>query len=150
MKVELDEVRLEDVNRLFDLEKKVFKDDAFPKDLLGKLIRRNLYFLTLRKGSFRKKVVGFIIVVKDRQNRANIINILIAPKFQGRGLGKKLLNETLNKIREMEEIRSVVLNVAVSNEIAISWYRKFNFKKIRKIEEYYRSQSDAYLMELKI
>ncbi len=93
-------------------------------------------------------MIGFVIVIKDRKDRANIINFLIDPKHQNRGHGAILLNKTIQKIKELNEIKSVILNVQVGNSIAIKLYQKFNFRISKKIEKYYQSKEDAFLMEL--
>jgi len=96
-----------------------------------------------------KKLIGFIVVIKDREDQANLINILIHPQFQSKGYGSLLLQEMIERIKRLKEIKKIVLNVQVNNSIAIKLYEKFNFQKNSKIiENYYQSGEDAYLLEL--
>jgi ribosomal protein S18 acetylase RimI-like enzyme len=99
----------------------------------------------------KKKLIGFIIVVKESRNNVNIINFLIKPKFQNKGYGSYLLQQTIKKIEKITEIKKIVLNVQTTNYPAIKLYEKFNFKKNPTIiENYYQSGESAYLMELEI
>ena len=146
----IDNVSLEDLSEVNKLEQKVFKNDAFAKELIKKLIQNNTFFLKMKKSEFKKKIIGFIIIVKDRQDRVNIVNFLINPKYQNNGFGAILLKHALDKIKELEAIKKVVLNVKTNNEVAIKLYEKFNFKIDEEIEKYYRSKESAYFMELDI
>ncbi len=142
------EVKLSDLNQIFNLEQDIFKQDAFSKDTIKKLIQRNLFFLKIENGG---KFFGFIIVIKDIDNRANLINLIINPLYQNQGKGSLLLEKTIKEIKELNEINEIVLNVKVSNKIAIKLYEKFGFKTIERIKNYYQSSdSEAYLMKLKI
>lgn len=139
-----------DLNRIHNLENTIFGEDAFSKDLIKKLIQRNFLFLKIEKKGIRKPLIGFAILVKDRKDRINIINFLINPKFQKQGYGTALLNEIIERIKELEEIIQIILNVKVDNEAAIHLYEKFDFKIVKRIENYYRSGDAGFLMELNI
>jgi ribosomal-protein-alanine N-acetyltransferase len=146
--MKINKVTLEDLIEIHNLEQKVFKDDAFAKDLIKKLIRRNTFFLKLEKSGFKRNIIGFVIIVKDRADRVNIVNFLIKPKYQNKGFGSLLLKHTLDKVRELGEIKRIVLNVKINNKMAIKLYEKFNFRIIEKLENYYKSKESAYLMVL--
>ena len=142
------DVTLKDLVVISKLESLIFKINAFTEDLIKKLIRENLLFLKLEKNGIKKQLIGFVITIKDRKDRANIINFLIDPKHQHKGYGSILLNRTIQKIKEFNNIRSIVLNVQVNNLAAINLYKKFNFQIMQKIENYYQSKEDAFLMEM--
>ncbi|MFX1337656.1 MAG: GNAT family N-acetyltransferase [Promethearchaeota archaeon] len=148
--MKITQVSSNDLNKISLLEKKVFNQNAFSEDLIKKLIRKNLFFLKLEKNKFKKEIIGFVIVVKDRLDRANIINFLINPKYHKKGYGSCLLYDTLQKIKKINDIKKIILNVQVENSNAIKLYHKFGFKIVQKIVQYYQSKEDAYLMELEI
>jgi len=144
-------VNSRDLKQIMILEKEVFKKNAFSKQLMEELIHRNILFLKLVNGKNNNELMGFIIVIRDRIDRVNIINFLINPRFQNKGYGAFLLKNSLQKITQLKEIKKVVLNVQVSNSQAIKLYEKFNFiKNPEKIENYYQSGESAYLMEFDI
>ena len=138
-----------DLKKIASLEQRIFKKNAFSKELIEKLIDNNTFFLKLETGKIKKELIGFIIVINDGKDRANIVNFLIKPKFQNKGYGSYLLQETIDKVMKLKEIKKIVLNVQVNNSIAIKMYEKFNFKKNPiVIDNYYQSGESAYLMEL--
>jgi len=144
-------VGIKDLRKLVNLEKKVFKENAFSKQLMKKLIQSNFIFYKIETEGFFKKLIGFVIIVKDRKDRANLINFLINPKHQRKGYGSLLLGKTLELIKSnSNKIIQIVLNVSIHNLNAISLYKKFNFHIVKKIEDYYRNQEAAYLMKLDI
>jgi ribosomal-protein-alanine N-acetyltransferase len=146
--VKITRVSRADINRIYNIEKEVFKDNAFTKSLLNKLVKKSLYFLKLVRGLLGK-ILGFVIVIKDRADRANLINFLIFPDHQGKGLGALLLSNVIKLIKSQHpEIGKIVLNVKNSNQKAIKLYQKFGFQIKNKIENYYESGDDSFSMEL--
>ena len=149
--MEIKEVNSRDLKKIVHLEQQTFKKNAFSEDLMEKLIQNNVFFLKLEIGKVKKQLIGFIIVIKEKKDRVNIINFLINHKFQNKGFGSFLLKKTIDKVRKLTEIKKIVLNVQISNSGAIKLYEKFNFKRNPTIlENYYQSGESAYLMELDI
>ena len=149
--MKIKDVTLRDLDKIFNIESKVFGEDSFSKEVVKKLIRKNTFFLKLiKKNILKRDIIGFIIVVKDRADRVNIINILIKPRYQNQGYGTFLLRNTIEKTKKLNEIKKIVLNVSVRNIIAIKMYEKFQLRIVQKIEKYYRPDDSAYFMELNI
>lgn len=147
----ISDVKSRDLRKIVNLEQDVFKENAFPKDLLKKLMEKHIFFLKLEISKIKRELIGFIIVINDRKERTNIINFLIKPNFQNRGYGSYFLQQTIDKIKELKTIKKIVLNVQIGNSIAIKMYEKFKFKRNPSIiENYYHSGESAYLMELDI
>jgi ribosomal protein S18 acetylase RimI-like enzyme len=149
--IKIKKVSLKDLKQIINLEKHIFKKNAFSKDLLKNLIKNSTIFSKLEIGKDRKKLIGFIIAIRDKSERVNMINFLIKSKFQNKGYGSYFLQKTINEIKNMNGVKKIVLNVQISNLTAINLYEKFNFKKNPNIlENYYQSGENAYLMELEI
>lgn len=150
----IENINSKDFKKVMVLEREIFKENAFSNDLMNKFFQyskeeRNTLSLKLEKSTTKKELIGFIIIIKDRIDRANIVNFLISPRFQNKGYGSFLLKKAIEKIKLMGEIKSIILNVQVNNTIAISIYEKFNFKKYPNIlEHYYQSGESSYMMEL--
>ncbi len=145
--MKIKDVSIKDLNKIYKLEQKVFKEDAFSKDLILKLIQKKNLFLKLEK----KILIGFTILVKDRKDRVNIINFLINPDYQNKGYGSFLLEKAIGKIKNLDkDIKKIILNVKVENSIAIKLYQKFGFQIVQRIEKYYQTKDTAYLMELNV
>lgn len=143
-------VELKDLDEIYNLERKSFKKDAFSKDLILNLIMENTFFFKLNDRKMSNKIVGFIIIIQDREERVNLINLLIRKRNQNKGCGTYLLDYTIRKVKEMHNIKAIVLNVNSKNKVAIKLYQKFNFRIVQKIENYYRQKIGAYLMVLNI
>ncbi|MHA2282913.1 MAG: GNAT family N-acetyltransferase [Promethearchaeota archaeon] len=152
--MKIENVNSLDIKHIMALERDIFKENAFSRELMERFLHfskneSNALFLKLGTSKRKNDLIGFIIVIKDRIDRANIVNFLINPKYQKKGYGSFLLKMTLEKIKRMKNIKSVILNVQVSNTIAVNLYEKFNFKKNPHIlENYYQSGENSYVMEL--
>jgi len=146
--MEIKKVNLDDLDKIMKMEKEAFKSDSFSKEFMKKLILQSTLFLKLIKKQDTQKILGFIIIIQDDLNRLNIINFLINKKNQNKGYGSYLLTKTLEIVRQINGIKKIVLNVKTKNKTAIKLYEEFNFRIVREIENYYRNQGNAYLMEL--
>ena len=95
------------------------------------------------------KPVGYLMA-KVTTDEIEIISILIDKKFRKIGIGKSLLNKLLS-IALKKKIKNIFLEVSVENQIAINLYKKFNFIKVGKRENYYLQHGkyiDADIMKL--
>ncbi|TFG03867.1 MAG: GNAT family N-acetyltransferase [Promethearchaeota archaeon] len=146
----IEKVSLRDLNEIYRIEKKTFKSDSFSRKLLQSLIQSNSLFFKLVSPKGSKKLIGYVILIKDDEYRFNLINFLIKKKYQSKGYGSLLLKKTLSIVKKIPRINKVILNVRITNLKAINLYNKFGFEIIGKIANYYRDNESAYLMELKI
>lgn len=103
-----------------------------------------------------KKVVGFVVVhllfgdMENQYGSAEIYNIAIKEKFRKKGIGQKLLNETIGDLKN-QKISEVWLEVRKSNENAIKFYRKNGFTKKSERKNYYQNpREDALILLLKL
>jgi ribosomal-protein-alanine N-acetyltransferase len=132
---------LEDLNRLYDLEKEIFKNDTFAlkKEAIKYHLQRNLIYKIEINGS----LAGYILWL-NRKKYFRLYSLAISKKFQNQGLAKRLLDYSFEHLKE----KSFSLEVKVSNTGAIKLYEKFGFK-IKKVLENYYENEDGYLMEKK-
>ena len=96
----------------------------------------------------KEGVVGFAIyspIIPE----SHLLNIAIAPYNQGQGLGRELLKKVImqNKILG---VKSITLEVRVSNHSAIALYKGEGFKEDAIRPDYYSGdqKEDALLMSL--
>lgn len=80
-------------------------------------------------------LLGFSIVMQV-MDEAHLLNIAIAKAYQGRGLGARLLQSVLESAR-LNHVRSMFLEVRVSNQRAIDLYRHLGFRQIAVRPGYY-------------
>ncbi|GBF08496.1 N-terminal acetyltransferase [Aeropyrum pernix] len=76
----------------------------------------------------------------------HLVSIAVRPGFRGRGIGSKLLSETVRVMKNVYRVDAIFLEVRVSNMPAIRLYEKFGFRKVRRIKGYYRDGEDAFVM----
>ena len=143
-------VAMSDLNKIYTIERRIFKSDSFSRPLLQNLINSNSLFLKLETSKNIKKLIGYVILIKDDEHRFNLINFAIRKKYQNKGYGSLLMQKTLNIVKNHTEINKMILNVKTTNIKALNLYKKFGFKIIERIEDYYKQNESAYVMELKI
>ena len=82
---------------------------------------------------------------------SHLLNIAINPAYQGKGLGDKLLQQIILQNRTIG-VKTISLEVRVSNLPAINLYEKRGFHKDAIRPDYYSGspKEDALLMSLKI
>ncbi|HUW90791.1 MAG TPA: N-acetyltransferase [Candidatus Nanopelagicaceae bacterium] len=146
----IDTVTLKDLDEIYNLERRNFKKDSFSKELIFNLIKTNKYFFKLIDDELSNSIIGFIIIIQDREEKLNLINFLIRKGERKRGYGSFLLRYTLKKVIALDKIKTIILNVNSKNKAAISLYQKFDFQIVERIENYYRDKQSAYLMILNI
>ncbi|MEL7036837.1 MAG: ribosomal protein S18-alanine N-acetyltransferase [Cyanobacteria bacterium J06592_8] len=76
---------------------------------------------------------------------AHITLLLIHPDYQGRGLGQALLYALL-KSAWHRQLERATLEVRVSNQSALSLYRKFGFKQAGRRHRYYQDTGEDALI----
>jgi ribosomal protein S18 acetylase RimI-like enzyme len=85
-------------------------------------IKQSQYFTVRDMG----KLIGFIRVITDNYFYF-IIEVAVLPDYQGKGIGKRLMNFTLDYIRSQEFIK--IFLFAIPNKE--TYYAKFGFKNTK-------------------
>ena len=91
------------------------------------------------------EIIGYYSFFHESENSIKLDNLFVLPDFIGKGFGKILMNDFLDRIKN-SDIQKVILN---SEPNAEDFYLKFGFVKVGQIET---SIKDRYLpvMELKL
>lgn len=97
---------------------------------------------------WQQQLLGFFIAdaVIDE---STLMNICIAPAWQGQGLGRRLLEHWLEECRQ-RRLAMAWLEVRVSNQAALRLYRTSGFAKTGRRKDYYRAgegREDAIVMQ---
>ena len=79
-------------------------------------------------------------------DEAEILNIAVAPTWQGHGLGWQLLRAMLDAVRHAG-LHRVLLEVRPDNAPALRLYERSGFRRIGLRRDYYALGIDAVLME---
>ena len=109
------------IEQIFNLEKEIFKSSAFNKSYLDTLIKGNNSFIYVYL--IDNKVCGYLIIL-DSIDVYEILAIATVEKYRNKGIAQELLDKIKTK--------DIFLEVRESNQTAINFYKKNNFKEILK------------------
>ena len=131
---------LEDLNEIYNIEKKVF-NDYWSLDLIkSEIIEKKYSRVTVLE--LKKKIVGYIFQRKIYDEN-HIINLAIDIPYQHRGYGKFLLMKILEKD---DNDTNVFLEVKEANLPAVKLYIDLGFEEVDRKEIYYSDGSNAIFM----
>lgn len=77
-------------------------------------------------------------------NTARISWDIVHPNYQGKGIGSALTKFRLQKIKEMEGIKTITVR---TSQMAYQYYAKFGFTLKEIIKDYWADGFDLYSME---
>lgn len=95
------------------------------------------------------EMLGYAVMMMAL-DEAHLLNISIAKSYQGRGLGRDLLDHMADLARN-RKAQAMFLEVRVSNTTAIQLYESMGFNEFSVRKGYYpahNGREDAYLMGL--
>ena len=85
-------------------------------------------------------VVGFLHITISF-DEADIVDIITSEEYRNHRIGNSLISYVIKD----NNLKKINLEVRESNKIAIEFYQKMNFKKVRIIKKYYGTE-DAFFM----
>ena len=103
------------------------------------------------------RIIGYIMWRVERapainslklMNKGHLVSIAVLKSYRRTGIAAILLTKSMKKLH-VYKIDKFVLEVRVSNYVAINLYKKFNFTAQNIKEKYYRDGENAYYMTLK-
>lgn len=80
----------------------------------------------------------------------HIISIAVLPEHRRMGIATALLTKALEMLKEEYRCSEAFLEVRVSNDPAISLYRRLGFEVVKILRGYYVDGEDAYVMARKL
>jgi ribosomal-protein-alanine N-acetyltransferase len=91
------------------------------------------------------EMAGFVFVLVNEDGSAHLTTIGVAPEHRRRNLAKQLLAH-VEKALAARSVRTVVLEVRVSNTSAQSLYRDSGYTTVQRLAKYYNNGEDCFLM----
>ena len=133
----------DDINymeQIFNLEKEIFKNSAFSKSYLNTLIKGDNSFIYVYL--IDDKVCGYLMIL-DSIDVYEILAIATVEEYRNKGIAQELLDKIKTK--------DIFLEVRESNQTAINFYKKNNFKEISIRKNYYSEPTEnAIIMKLEV
>ncbi|MDD5014862.1 MAG: ribosomal protein S18-alanine N-acetyltransferase [Atribacterota bacterium] len=140
-------MEIDDLKKVLEIEKKSFLV-PWTYDMFFNELTQNRYakYFILKENN---EVIGYLGLWQKRTS-FHITNIAIAEKFRRRGYGENFL-KFVEKIAAIYRIKKISLEVRRSNYIAQNMYRKYGYKMMRVLKNYYQEErEDALVMEKKL
>ena len=88
---------------------------------------------------FEKKILGHCILMPG-VDELHLLDIVVAPQYRNQGIAKRTLL-AMESIAIERNLSQILLEVRISNTIAIALYKKIGFKELGVRKNYYRIQS---------
>ena len=127
--ISINSAKKEDLLKLIEIEKDVFDYPMSVEELENHFNENTIKIWKI----FTRKIIGFTIFyhVKDE---IEIIKIGISKSYQRQNYGSLIIN----KVKKLNDIKKIFLEVSVENTQAINFYLKNGFKKIGIRKAYYK------------
>jgi len=129
-----------DVDRILEIENECF-EHPYPDYVFLDYLDSDLFLVAEKEDN----IIGYIIS-DVRENEGVIISIAVDTKFQRHGIGRRLIEKTIEKL----STEYIVLTVRVNNKRAQKFYEKLDFDRFYVINEYYENDEDAIVMGKKL
>lgn len=123
---------LSDLNSLLNIENSVFTKNDFP------LSSRNFKYHIEKKQIFVIEIQNIVcayLLFFSYKNSYRVYSLAVLKEFSNQGLGKTLLDFIINIANK--ESKNVSLEVKISNDKAISLYKKLGFFSTKTLKNYY-------------
>ncbi|ALQ66097.1 ribosomal protein S18-alanine N-acetyltransferase [Bacillus thuringiensis] len=140
-------MELDDIAQIVAIEEASFSTpwtaDAFHRELM---MNEHAHYVVLEKDGRVIGYCGLWIIIDE----SHITNIAILPEYRGQKLGDALLKEVISEAKALG-VKTMTLEVRVSNEIAKQLYRKYGFQNGGIRKRYYAdNQEDGLVMWVNI
>jgi ribosomal-protein-alanine N-acetyltransferase len=113
--------------------------------------RRELAFYIGQKRGFTLvaeldgRILGFVVVDRDRHSQGHVITIDVLPGAQRSGLGSRLMATAEERLRALG-CSVVFLEAAVDNAAALAFYKQHGYTLVHTIPRYYLDSIDALVL----
>lgn len=134
-------LRQSDLDRIFELDQEALKSNWSRKDYDLEVKSPASICLALELDG---AIQGYVIV-RTSFFEAELLQIVIAPLYQNKCHGQKLLKAVMDELVLMG-IKSLFLEVAKTNRSALEVYKKLGFTLIRKRDHYYGENKHGLVM----
>ena len=132
-----------DLHSILLIETQVFKKERWSRNMLEEELT-SFHDRISWVATHNKDILGYLMI-RYLKNEINIINMAVTHLFQGKGIGRFLIN---HMIKDLPIHSSIFLEVKKGNFPAINLYSSIGFKKVGLRRKYYQDGKDAILMYL--
>lgn len=138
----LRQMQVDDIDAVMELESSAHSHPWRRKSFEDCIGGRQKCWLAEANG----RLVGYIVIAHGGGD-AEILNVAVSPRMQGKGIGSQLVQHAVDCVRGFADM--LFLEVRVSNHKAIALYSKEGFFEVGYRKNYYptvNGNEDALLM----
>ena len=139
-----------DIDRLFEIEVRVFTADRISKRSFRRLVATSTAIVIVAElpgEGGRATIVGYAALLLRRgTGLARLYSIAVTPDFGGRGIGSAILSAAESSAFDRDRI-ALRLEVREDNEGAIALYRARGYRPIGRYLDYYADHMPALRFE---
>lgn len=85
----------------------------------------------------KEKTIGVLIYVA-REKEYEIVNVAVAPKYQGKGIGGKLLETAFQKLSQLASSQTqIIIRTGSTSSAALHLYQKMGYVEIGRVKDYF-------------
>ena len=137
----------DDFEQLWLLDQLCFTEGiAYSKrELQYFLGRKDSFKIVARRDSDLQAIAGFLIAELNKVGTAHIITIDVHPDTRRSGLGTQLMKIAEQSLQS-QKCKAIILEVAVDNIPAITFYKRHGFTVLKALPRYYKNSIDGLLL----
>ncbi|MCH7528864.1 MAG: ribosomal protein S18-alanine N-acetyltransferase [Candidatus Marinimicrobia bacterium] len=135
------QAHVEDISQLLDIEHYCY-DDPWPREAFEEEIGNGVAGIGM-VAEDDGIIVGFITGLTMAQE-LQVHNIAVHPDYQGRGIGRQLM-EAVDDLGRAGDYQRISLEVRQDNDIACKLYLSLGFKAVGTRKDFYGPGQDASL-----
>jgi ribosomal-protein-alanine N-acetyltransferase len=149
--------RAEDLPAIVQIENESFGDERWSTEDLGAALEYSIeepraMTLVVAFGKAaspasndNSEPAGYGLGQMETPTQGVVMSMAVANNFRGQGLGRQLLDEVVENLRQAGA-QKIVLQVEATNKVAISLYESSGFVYSRNLRNYYGRGRDGNLM----
>lgn len=85
----------------------------------------------------KEKTIGVLIYVA-REKEYEIVNVAVAPTYQGKGIGGKLLETAFQKLSQLASNQTrIIIRTGTTSSAALHLYQKMGYMEIGRVKDYF-------------
>ncbi len=138
MKLRVKSASVTDLQRLYEIEKECFSSEAFSMEQLAFLLENpsSISLIALADNEIVGFIIGIVYKGLKTENVGHVFTLDVAEKYRRKGIALRLLKELEKKFKE-KNVKESILEVKLDNEAAKKLYKKFGYKEILCLKDYY-------------
>ena len=145
MDIKIEDVSISHLNKLYEIEKQCFDQEAFTKQQLTFLLTDS--DIIRSAATVNRKIAGFAMAQVDftrNKQFGHILTVDVLPAYRRNRIAQILLHEIETILRE-KDAKECHLEVREDNAAALSLYRKLGYAKVGTLKKYYGTKHGLYL-----